>query len=199
MQRDVVKLVLNRDAVDPVAESTALAELSDYFISIRITKEQCSRSIRLLANRLCVDADRHPLAELRPLGSQLEEELALEDDEMEKKTIASRIAKDKQQAWNEDRTTKLGDNPKAYRAERRASLPQGFHISTSSKRAGRTVHRLGQCCMILGLDYVQYVYHGAAMPTEDLFDQTCNWCAKSTAFDCSLGTDTSSSSQEQEA
>ena len=85
--------------------------------------------------------------------------MELDEDLAEKRAIAEKLSKEKQQAWNAERTKRLGENPKAYLAELRASRQPGFYISSSSKKGdpdGAPVW--GQCFLIPGLDYVQCEY-----------------------------------------
>ena len=83
----------------------------------------------------------------------------------------------KQQSWNNERTAKLGTNPKEYRRQLRESLDQGFYVAVSSKKKIRTLHLLGECYLCsttrLSLSW------GLVCPVVTLFDQACKWCAKS--------------------
>ena len=61
-----------------------------------------------------------------------------------------------QQAWNTDRTTRLGADPKEARRHLRESLQPGFYVAISSKKRVKTLHLLGSCYMILGIDYPSF-------------------------------------------
>ena len=196
IQRDVIKLVLNKETPDPLVEKDSLRELADFLRAHQVDEEEITRSLQLLNSRRVHNVERSQSVDLHPIDLQLEESLEIEDDPTEKDTPTKNLAREKQQAWNRERTRKLGDNPRACRAELRDSLQPGFYISSSSKKGIRTLHRLGQCHRVPGLDYMQYEYAGSSMPNSDAFDQTCSWCAKSVGFDTISGTDTSSSTED---
>ena len=107
-----------------------------------------------------------------------------------------------QQSWNRERTQWLGTDPKEARAKLRAGLQPGFYISNSGKRNIRTLHQLGLCYMLPGVDYTRYTYAGSALPSTSDFDNVCKWCAKSPGFNDtehnSSATDTASSSEPGE-
>ena len=69
----------------------------------------------------------------------------------------------KQQAWNRARTERLGTDPKEVRKALRAELEPSFYISSEGKKGMRTLHRLGQCYMISGTDYMRFTYAGAVL------------------------------------
>ena len=175
---------------DPLAESDSLRELKEFLRAQRIDESEITRSIGLLGSRRYAESVRPPSTELFPVDSQLDEFLEIDEGLAERKAAAEKLAREKQQVWNKERTRKLGENPKAYRADLRASLQPGIYVSTSVKQ------RLGQCNMIPRLDYVQHEYAGSSMPNPESFDLTCKWCAKSVGFDASSGTDTSSSTDD---
>ena len=42
----------------------------------------------------------------------------------------------------------------------------------------RTLHRLGSCCMVPGVDYLDFVYMGLSMPPNKSSDVACKACSK---------------------
>ena len=78
----------------------------------------------------------------------------------------------------------------------------GFYVAVSSKKKIRTLHLLGQCYLLPTLDYTTFSFLGPRLPSRNLYDQTCKWCAKSgdmnqksqDSIDC--GTATSSSTDD---
>ena len=62
--------------------------------------------------------------ELAPVGIQLEETLEVDDDLVERSP--EEIINEERQTWNKEKTRKLGDDPKKYRAELRATLQPVF-------------------------------------------------------------------------
>ena len=124
-------------------------------------------------------------------------EVDAEDMELEAAAMKKKLSKETQQAWNRERTEKLGSDPKEVRATLRAELEPGFYISTAGKKGIRTLHRLVQCYMIPGMDYMRFSYAGSILPSTSDFDMVCKWCSKSGGFvgdHNSSDTNTSSSS-----
>ena len=109
-------------------------------------------------------------------------EVDVEDTEIEAAAMKKKVSKEKQQAWNRERTEKLGSDPNEVRATLRAELEPGFYISTAGKKGIRTLHRLGQCYMIPGMDYMRFSYAGTILPSTSDFDMVCKWCSKSAGF-----------------
>ena len=63
-----------------------------------------------------------PVAE----DQMIAEELAADDKEHGHQVLAKADSKNKQQAWNKDRTQDLGDNPRKTRQALRVEVEQGF-------------------------------------------------------------------------
>ena len=66
-----------------------------------------------------------------------------EEEEKEREATKKAETRRKQQAWNVDRTSKLGNNPREARKALSESLQQGFYIATRSKKNVKTLHLLG--------------------------------------------------------
>ena len=62
--------------------------------------------IWLLSSRRYSEAVRPPSTELLSVDAQLDESLELDEDLAEKRAIAEKLSKEKQQAWNTERTKK---------------------------------------------------------------------------------------------
>ena len=136
---------------------------------------------------------------LQVFDAQLDQYLEIDEDLAEKEATAAKLARNRRQVWNAERTKKLGEDPRANRTELRNSLQPGFYVSSFPNKRIRTAHRLGQCYIIPGLAYVRYEYAGSSMPSSGSFDLTCKWCSKSVGFDAFSGTDTSSLVEEAAA
>ena len=119
IQREVVKRIWDQDAQDPLSETDTLREFVEFFRTQLIDETEISRTIRLLSSRRYVETERPVQIELAPVGIQLEETLEVDDDLV--KRSPEEIINEKRQAWNKEKTRKLGDDPKKYRAELRAS------------------------------------------------------------------------------
>ena len=90
-----------------------------------------------------------------------------------------RTAERKQQAWNTDRSSKLGSECKEARRVRRESVQPGFHVAASSKKKVKTLHLLGSCFIIPGIDYSCLIYVSERFPSRRTFHSVCKWCARS--------------------
>ena len=64
----------------------------------------------------------------------------------------------------EARTATLGENPKEARAALRSQLEPGYFVCLSGKKKIKTLHQLGTCYLLPGVDYLDYSYHGVALP-----------------------------------
>ena len=122
IKRDVIHRAWDKDALDPLAESGPFRELTEFPRAQRTDESEITRSTRLLGSRRCSESVRPPSAELFPVDSQLGEFLEIDEDLAERKATSEKLAREKQQVWNNERTRKLGENPKAYLADLRASL-----------------------------------------------------------------------------
>ena len=71
------------------------------------------------------------------------------------------------------RTETLGASPKGSRAALRKTTEQSFYVCLSGTKRIRTLRILGACYQILGADYLEYAFHGKAMPKVDEYDCTC--------------------------
>ena len=56
------------------------------------------------------------------------------------------------------RTSLLGKSPKEARASIRAALEPGFYISCSGKKKVHSLHQLGKCCLLPGVDFMNYTF-----------------------------------------
>ena len=74
--------------------------------------------------------------------------------------------------------TILGANPREARNLIRAEMPQGFYTCISGKKKFRTLHRLGDCFSIPGIDYADCVFHGKEVPPRSAYDSVCRLCSK---------------------
>ena len=113
IQREVVNRIWDKDAQDPLSETDSLRELTEFFRAQLIDETEITRSIRLLPSRRYVEMQRP--AQIAPVGIQLEETLEVDEDLVERGP--KEIVNEKRQAWNKEKTRKLGDDPKKYRAD----------------------------------------------------------------------------------
>ena len=188
IQNRVAATFAERTSNDPLLEADALERAlpaKDVCEEFRLPPEDRGGN--------CGGAGRKSVS--REVQQREEDEVQMER-EAEKKAEGQR----KQQTWNRDRTLKLGSNPREARKNLRESFQAGFYIATSSKRRVKTLHLLGACYMIRGVDYPVYSYAGETFPSKRLFHGICKWCARAdeacAATDRSSDTVTSSSTDE---
>ena len=113
--------------------------------------------------------------------------------------MRKKASKEKQQGWNRSRSDLLGVDHKQTRNILRAELAPGKK-SCSGKRRIKVLHRLGHCCMLLGVDYMTYEYVGASFPDADSYDMVGTSCAMSKDLESdpnSSCTNTSSTSEDE--
>ena len=182
VQRQVIAALTNHDDPDPLIEEETLQDFSA-FLETRVSEEEKKRCLSLLGRRTFANQPwelpttcEGPPEDLMQLPS---EQLLLEEEEHEQRLVEKAEIRKKQQAWNDGRRAKLGSNPREYRKQLRESLDPGFYAAVSSKKRIRTLHLLGECYMLPTLDYMTFSYLGPSLPSRNLYDQTCKWCAKS--------------------
>ena len=196
MQLHVARTFQQYEDTDPLAEADAIDALDEFLKLQGVPEIERLRTKRLLCSRSFVDMERS-ISTVPTEEADLSLEIDVEDTETEAAAMKRKVSKEKQQAWNRERTEKLGLDPKKVRASLRAELKPGFYISTAGKKGIRTLHRLGQCYMIPGMDYMRFSYAGTILPSTSDFDIVCKWCSKSGGFvgdQNSSDTNTSSSS-----
>ena len=179
MQKAVSQSFTSSD-LDPLAEADDIDALGVFLKSWEVPDQEILRVKTLLVDRSFTDVQRDDTTEV--LGSQVElapDELIPDED-----------------FWNRGRSELLGDDHKQTKILLRAELEPGYYISFSGKKAIKVLHRLGQCYMLPGEDYMSYQFAGSVLPEADTYDTVCKWCAKGMADQNSSGTDTSSLSEE---
>ena len=198
MQIAVASTFKNSDP-DQLAESDDLDCLADFLRSWDVPESSIRKSLQILSLRSYADLQRSDFVEPAPAECDIAPgELALDplDEDAEER---KKLAKEKQQAGNRDRSERLGLDHKQARLEIRSQLQSGYYISYSGKKNIRVVHCLGRCYMLSGVDYLSFVYAGDQFPASNTYDCVCKWCAKASqakADPGSSGTNTSSSSDE---
>ena len=188
----------NKVVQDPLAETETLEDLALYLSKKGLSAEATNRYSRRLSHRRFMVIQRtakEPIEEASPEMTK-EREVEVSEEEEEQRQGVERNSGANLQAWNAERTKRLGEalgtDTKTARERVRLTMEPGFYVAVSSKRKFRILHHLGSCCMLPGLDF----HLGTSMPRRDHFEQICKRCAKAgTAArdDASSGTDTSSS------
>ena len=78
----------------------------------------------------------------------------------------------------EARTATLGENPKEARTALRSQMEPGYYVCLSGKKKTKTLHQLGKCYLLPSVDYLDYSYHGVALPRISTYDCICRLCAR---------------------
>ena len=92
------------------------------------------------------------------------------------------------------RAAASGDDPREQRKILRAGLDPGFYIAVSAKKGRRTLHKLGSCFMVPGIDYFRYSYVGPTQPASSRYDAICKSCTTLTKLQGRADSDESNSS-----
>ena len=205
VQAQVAKTFSDREKHDPLLEGDTIEEFRLF-----LQKQGCSAEVQ---NEYIQKVSRRAFAFLPRVQEVPEEEgvseqmepgnvQQLEEDEVDKELEAARRAdvRKRQQAWNNDRSSKLGNEPREARRLLRESLQPGFYIATSSKKKIKTLHLLGSCYMIPVIDYPSFSHAGERFPNRRTFHGVCKWCARDRSAqdprDHSSDTVTSSSTED---
>ena len=168
---------------DPLAEADDLDALGTFLESWDIPDEEILRMKTLLVSRTFLDV---PRVGYRDSASALVDVVPVDfvpDESLDEALAAKeKLLKEKQQVWNRGRSELLGSDHKQTRANIRANLEPGYYISYSGKKRIKVLHRLGQCFMLPGVDFMTYEYAGSSFPDSSSYETVCKWCAKSKVF-----------------
>ena len=204
IQARVAATFADRITIDPLLETDALEDFSAYLRRQGMSEEIVAEYLRKLSTRnfayLPRPVEEAPVEQVEKL-SPVEAQQRQEDEILREREAARKAeGRMKQQEWNTDRTLKLGSNPREAWKNLRESFQPGFYIAIGSKRSVKTLHLLGACYMIPGVDYPVYSYAGESFSSKRLFHGICKWCARAEGAraptDHSSDTVTSSSTDE---
>ena len=187
--------------LDPLAEGDDIDLLGPFMKLWNVQDDEILRTKRLLVSRTFTDVQREDPSELPVSDVALSVGDLLPDDMLdEAAAMKKKLSGEKQQTWNRGRSEVLGDDHKKARIAIRSELEPGYSLSSSGKKRIKVLHRLGQCTMLSGVDYVSYEFVGNSFPAPALYDTVCKWCTKSQKFKDAVdssGANTSSSSEEE--
>ena len=97
----------------PLCEEEALQDFA-VFLKTHVSEEECSRCLNILGQRTFVSVPREHELPVEEQALQIiqfpSEQLQQEDEDFEERAVAKEEARRKQQAWNVERTEKLGQN-----------------------------------------------------------------------------------------
>ena len=103
--------------------------------------------------------------------------------------------------YEDHRMSVFGKSPKEARPKIRAELEAGFCTYRSGKKKVRTLHQLGRCYLLPGVDYLDCSFPGKVMPQSAGYNGVCRRCARDGVRDegDSSATVSSSSSSDDKA
>ena len=198
IQRSVVQ-ALKKPEEDPLGESETLEQYESFLAQQLVTEVEKKRCLNQLDCAHQKFQNVLPTPELlAPLQDHGPEEVLVPDEEDDHLACAPK----KRKGNAELRTVTLGSNPRDAREQIRSQLQPGFYICLSGKRKIRTLHRLGSCYLLPGVDYLEYSFYGLSMPSNSLFDCICTLCSRQGvqrgAADSSATASSSSTSSDRE-
>ena len=72
--------------------------------------------------------------------------------------------------YDVQRMSVLGSSPKEARSMIRTALEPGFYTCRSGKKKVRTLHQLGRCYLLPGVDYTDCIFAGIVVPKKSEYD-----------------------------
>ena len=179
MQRTVVA-ELQKGSVDPLAEAETLVQVDGFLSDQGVPEEERSRCAKLLERGVGTGVPRAP------------DELTSEHEEQKSPTaprldeVAAQVLEKPEHkgrlgdafVYDVHRMSLVGKSPKQARASIRAALGPGFYISCSGKKKVRSLHQLGKCYLLCGVDFMNYIFVGNALPKKAEYDNVCRLCAR---------------------
>ena len=196
MQRSVAE-ALRASQDDPLGEGETLQQYDEHLQQQGVDEESRRRSLKLLDSS-GLELPDFPAQIENTTPPEAEEQVDLVLPEEDGDPVNSAPKKRKGNAII--RTETLGSNPREARARIRETLEEGFYVCLSGKRKIRTLHRLGACYLLPGVDYLEYEFQGRTVPRSTQYDCVCSLCSRQGVRDGgdSSCTMSSSSSAEEE-
>ena len=178
MQRTVVA-ELQKGLSDPLAEAETLAQLDSFLSEQGVPEEERSRCSKRLERGVRTEVPRAPDELTRQ--EEVPEVSAPKPEEVAVQVLQEPQHKGRQGealVYDVHRMSVLGSSPKEARSSFRAALEPGFYICRSGKKTVRTLHQLGRCYLLPGVDYMDCTFASNAMPKRAGYDGVCRLCAR---------------------
>ena len=198
IQRAVLREFHSLLQPDPLGEAESLDQLEQYLVN---RKAQPTVIAQALVHLMDVQglAPAAPAASTAPLvpdfDTALQADPPLDDQQVEEKDdVPNSKRKRSDSPRARRRAAALGDDPREQRRILRAGLDPGFYIAVSAKKGRRTLHKLGSCFMVPGIDYFRYSYVGPTQPASSRYDAICKSCTTLTKLQGRADSDESNSS-----
>ena len=170
MQKAVVRAIHSRKT-DPLSEQDLAEHFEQYLSEQRPPQDSIAQCVSSLRPQFSIREIPEPV--------ELSEDVEQVPAPIE---VPTQIPQIPHPAVKRQRRTEiLGSNPKERRAQIRDMLEPGFYLCRSGKKRIRTVHRLGHCFALPGVDYFDYDYLGLSLPKRSGYDVVCGLCSKKDA------------------
>ena len=181
MQKAVVRAIHSRK-VDPLSEQDLSAQFEQFLNEQSLSQASIVQCISSLRPQFSHREIPEPI--------ELSEDVVPDPAPIE---VAAQIPQVAPPTVKQQRRTEiLGSRER--RAQIHDTLEPGFYLCRSGKKRIRTVHRLGDCFALPGVDYFDYDYLGLAMPKRAGYDVVCGLCSKKDARQAGTGSSASQSS-----
>ena len=199
MQKAVVQSISNPSSEDPLGEAETLTHLEQHFShSLQHVPEHVRSKclISLGGTGTATELQTRPTAQVVEVPA-LSSSLSVPPPglpasaEVEPQT-------DRRKKTDSARTQTLGNNPRERREALRAACEPGYYICLSGKRSIRTLHCLGKCFMVPGVDYQRFSFSGRLAPAASDYDTVCKLCAKSDSKKSKDSSESQTSSSTEE-
>ena len=195
VQRTVVA-ELQTGLEDPLAEAETLAQFDEFLSAEGVPYQQRNRGSKLLERTSGTEVPRAP-EELTTQEEDPEDQAEHPLEDVEGQYPGSQEPK-RRKGNALVRTETLGSSPIEARARIREELEPGFYVCRSGKKKVKTLHQLGRCHRLPGVDYLDYSSMGKAMPRNSEYDCVCRLCAREGVRDGGNSSATVSSSSSSE-
>ena len=169
MQSAIAATFKNPDS-DQLGEADDIDDLSDFLKTWEVPEKSILVTKTVLCSRTFSDLERIISLEPSTVDSELPVGEIVVDDIDEGVAMKKKLAKQKQQSGNRERSELLGSDHKQARTEIRSNLREVYYVSHSGKKAIRVLHYLGRCYMLPGVDYLSFTFGGTAFPDSSAYD-----------------------------
>ena len=176
MQKAVLQAIRSAEGMDPAFESEALQEFVEFLNSCHLAEEAKTSLVRAMETRPKLPQHQPSLSADELVPEDAQGVVPYLDEEWE--IPVAEPLKKKRGGHAQVRTAELGTDPRTKRAQLRSAMLPGFYLCFSGKKSVKTLHKLGSCYALPGIDYLRYEYLGEAFPSVATFDTICKLCGR---------------------
>ena len=172
MQRSVIGALQSQPS-DPLAEDESVCDFDAFMESQSLDAAQRTLCLKSLnAVKLVTPLHGHQELTLRN-PEELEDDIVMDDTEEAFHTVQPTSKRQQGNATERLRTAASGENPKEARAVIRSHLEPDHHVCLSAEKKIRTLHQLGKCYLLAGVDLLDCSYLGVTLPRSDCICRQC--------------------------